>query len=149
MGDSSRRRGRWAWFSSFAKNDDREFEYASSMVGASVSSNDPAKGHQDQAGEDIERGGVGAMLETSLVEIRGEILVQIADYLASFGLYRVLLRSEGCHGPSRAIDEIDLNIDNVPIFDVRMDFHSNIHDGEGQRHGSRDCWKARDSLRFE
>jgi hypothetical protein len=86
MDDSSRRRGRWAWFSSFAKNDDREFEYAYSMVGASVSSNDPTNGDPDQTREDIQRGRVGAMLEPSLVEVRGEILVQIADHLASFGL---------------------------------------------------------------
>jgi hypothetical protein len=86
MDDSSRRRGRWAWFSSFAKNDDREFEYAYSMVGASVSSNDPTNGHQDQAREGVQVDGVGVILETSLVEARGEILVQIADHLASFGL---------------------------------------------------------------
>jgi hypothetical protein len=37
-----------------SENRERAFEYAFSMVGASVSTNDPTNGHQDQAQEDIQ-----------------------------------------------------------------------------------------------
>lgn len=56
------------------------------MVGAHFASYDPTNGHQDQSHDDIHCDFVGAILETSLVEARGEILSQIATNIARVGV---------------------------------------------------------------